>query len=61
MSYGHYLVRDQTTYHFRYTLPIWAIGNPKPIHVKRTLAIHDLSSCLQIPLTFIRMFCNRVG
>lgn len=41
MGYGHYLVRVQTTYHFRYTLPIWAIGNPKPIHVKRSLAIHD--------------------
>jgi hypothetical protein len=41
MGYGHYLVRVQATYRFRYTLPTWAIGNSKPIQVKRSPAIHD--------------------
>ncbi len=48
MGYGHYLVRVQTTYHFRYTLPSWAIGNPKPIQLKRSLAIHDAKAAKKL-------------
>jgi site-specific recombinase XerD len=50
MGYGHYLVRVQTTYHFRYTLPTWAIGNSKPIQLKKSLAIHDVKTAKKLSM-----------
>lgn len=42
MAYGSFLAQVGTTFHFRYTLPPWTLGNPKPLQLKRSLGVHDM-------------------
>lgn len=42
MEYGSFLAQVGTTFHFRYTLPPWAIGNSRPLQLKRSLGVHDM-------------------
>lgn len=41
MAYRTYLVRIQTTFHFRYIIPVYMLGNDVPLVIKRSLREHD--------------------
>jgi integrase len=48
MGYGNYLIRVQTTWHFRFTLPPLSIGNSRPLQIKRSLALHDTKTAKKL-------------
>ena len=42
MAYWAYPVRVGTTFHFRFTLPPYSLGNSKAYQIKRSLGVHEV-------------------
>ncbi|SFJ26562.1 hypothetical protein SAMN04488082_102153 [Desulfomicrobium apsheronum] len=58
MAYRTYLVRVQTTFHFRYTIPRYTLGNDVPLVIKMTLKEHDRKRATRLSMYLVVQLDN---